>query len=254
MTAPFPDDVRHFVESTAWTFAKTYAATWPHEYVVENSENAPMILALARHIFEHEVDGRFYSQVRKYHHEGGKVYWSMDDTAEETGLINRCNKAQTYETRLAAGTLPNEQSPLSKGRPTRAGAGDAGALEAPPLSAVDSLIGRSAVVRYEGVRFRWFGQNEYTELTGQVLTRCGQAGPEMVLDVADLDGDGPYLIVGRVPAGKTYFAGINSARTRRNEVAASWASVETGFVGRWIEARIEYLFTFVIPNEEDEQK
>lgn len=254
MTAPFPDDVRHFAESTAWTFAKTYAATWPHEYVVENSENAPMILALARHIFEHGVDGRFYSQVRKYHHEGGKVYWSMDDTPEETELINRCDEVQTYEARLAAGTLPKKQSPLSKGRSTGAGAGDAGALEAPPLSADDSLIGRSAVVRYEGVRFQWFGPDEHTELTGQVLTRRGEAGPEMVLDVADPDGDGPYLIVGRVPAGKTYFAGINSARTRRNEVAASWASVETGFVGRWIEARIEHLFSFAIPNEEDEQK
>ena len=109
-------------------------------------------------------------------------------------------------------------------------------------------------MRYEGVRFQWFGPDEYTELTGQVLTRPGQAGPEMVLDVADPDGDGPYLIVGRVPAGKRYFAGINSARNRRNEVAASWASVETGFVGRWIEARIEYLFSFAIPNEVDEQK
>ena len=41
-----------------------------------------MILALARHIFEHGVNGRFYSQVRKYHHEGGKVYWTMDATPE----------------------------------------------------------------------------------------------------------------------------------------------------------------------------
>ena len=73
----FPDDLRNFVDSTPWTFAKTYAATWPHEYVVQNTENAAMILALARHIFEHGTDGRFYSQVRKYHHEGGKVYWSM---------------------------------------------------------------------------------------------------------------------------------------------------------------------------------
>lgn len=107
--APLPDDVRHFVESTKWTFAKTYAATWPHEYVVQNVENAPMILALARHIFEHGVNGRFYSQVRKYHHEGGKVYWSMDDTPEETDLINRCDEAGTYEARLAAGTLPKRQ-------------------------------------------------------------------------------------------------------------------------------------------------
>ncbi len=105
-TLPLPMDVRQFVESTAWTFAKTYAATWPHEYIVRNEGNAPMILALARHIFDHGVDGRFYHQVRKYHHEGGKVYWSMDDTAEATDLINRCDEAQKYEARSAAGTLP----------------------------------------------------------------------------------------------------------------------------------------------------
>jgi len=101
-----PEDVRRFVESATWKFARTYAATWPHQYVVRTPENAAMVLALARHIFEHGVDGRFYSQVRKYHHEGGKVYWSMDDTPEETDLINRCDETQTWEARLAAGTLP----------------------------------------------------------------------------------------------------------------------------------------------------
>jgi hypothetical protein len=105
-SVPFPDDVRRFVESTSWRFAKTYAATWPHEYVVMNGENAAMIRALARHIFEHGVEGRFYSQIRKYHHEAGKVYWSMDDTPEATTLINRCGEDQTYEARLAAGALP----------------------------------------------------------------------------------------------------------------------------------------------------
>lgn len=106
MPAPFPTEVRRFVESTAWTFAKTYAATWPHEYIVRAEENAAMILALARHIFEHGIDGRFYSQVRKYHHEGGTVYWSMDPTPEATDLINRCGEDQTYEARLSAKTLP----------------------------------------------------------------------------------------------------------------------------------------------------
>lgn len=106
MSVPLPDDVRQFVETAPWTFAKTYAATWPHEYVVRSDENAAMILALARHIFEHGVDGRFYSQVRKYHHEAGKVYWSMDSTPETTELVNRCAEAQTYEARLATGTLP----------------------------------------------------------------------------------------------------------------------------------------------------
>jgi hypothetical protein len=107
---PFPDELRAFVEVTAWTFAKTYAATWPHEYIVQNAENAGMILALARHIFEYGTDGRFYSQVRKYHHEGGKVYWSMADAPEQATLINRCDESQTYEARAAARTLPRSSA------------------------------------------------------------------------------------------------------------------------------------------------
>ena len=109
MPVPFPEDVRRFVEVTRWTFARTYAATWPHEYIVRTPENEAMLLALARHIFEHGNDGRFYSQVRKYHHEGGKVYWTMDSTPEGTGLVIRCDEAQTYEARLAAGNLPKRQ-------------------------------------------------------------------------------------------------------------------------------------------------
>src|SRR5262249_10346390 len=50
---PLPTDVRRFIESARWTFAKTYAATWPHEYIVLTPENTPMILALAWHIFQH---------------------------------------------------------------------------------------------------------------------------------------------------------------------------------------------------------
>ena len=73
----FPEPVRAFVDTAPWRFAKTYAATWPHEYVARTEQNAASLLALAQHIFEHGVEGRFYSQVRKYHHEGGKVYWSI---------------------------------------------------------------------------------------------------------------------------------------------------------------------------------
>lgn len=109
MPIPFPDDVRRFVDNTRWTFAKTYAATWPHEYIVKNDTKAAMILALAKHIFEHGVEGRFYHQVRKYHHEGGKVYWSMDDSPEATTLINRCSEDQTFEARSRAGTLPSRR-------------------------------------------------------------------------------------------------------------------------------------------------
>ena len=92
---PFPDDVRKFIDATPWTFAKTYATTWPHEYVVQNTENAAMILALARHIFEDGTDGRFYSQVRKYHHEGGKALNLVHEHNAGRGHpnINRCDEA-----------------------------------------------------------------------------------------------------------------------------------------------------------------
>ncbi len=106
MPVPFPPDVRAFLAEVSWTAAKTYATTWPHEYVIRTPENAAIILAVARHIFEHGTEERFYSQTLKYHHEGGKVYWSMDKTPECTGLINRCDEGSTYEARLAAGTLP----------------------------------------------------------------------------------------------------------------------------------------------------
>jgi hypothetical protein len=108
MTVSFPKSIRNFVESKPWRFAKTYATTWPHDYVVRTPENASLILALAQHIFRHGQDERFYSQVRKYHHEGGKVYWSMDETPQATTLINRCDEDQTYEARLANGTLPTK--------------------------------------------------------------------------------------------------------------------------------------------------
>ena len=74
----------------------------------EHRQRPAGILALARHIFEHGVEGRFYSQVRKIPHEGGKVYRSMAETPEAATLINRCNEGQTYEARFAAGTLPKK--------------------------------------------------------------------------------------------------------------------------------------------------
>ncbi len=106
-----PAELRAWVEAAKWTFAKTYAETWPHEYIVRRSENDAEIVALARHIFAHGTPGRFYTQVRPYHHEAGKVYWSMDDTPESTTLVNRCDASQTYEARLAAGTLPGSSTP-----------------------------------------------------------------------------------------------------------------------------------------------
>jgi len=32
----FPNDVKKFIETTPWTFAKTHADTWPHHYIVRD--------------------------------------------------------------------------------------------------------------------------------------------------------------------------------------------------------------------------
>jgi hypothetical protein len=106
MAVPFPDDVRQVVESTKWTFARTCAKTWPHEHMIRTPENAARLLTLARHVFAYGVEGHFYSDIRKYRCERGKVYWPMDPTPEANDLINRRGVAQTCEARPAAGTPP----------------------------------------------------------------------------------------------------------------------------------------------------
>jgi hypothetical protein len=40
-----------------------------------------------------------------YHFEGW-VYWTMGNPVEETTIINRCLKENTYEHRLKMGSLP----------------------------------------------------------------------------------------------------------------------------------------------------
>lgn len=106
MSCHFPEDVRKFVESTVWTFARTYAATWPHEYIVRSRVDADLFVMLVRHIRSNGYEGRFYRTSITYFDENGMVYWTMGTPIEETTIVNRCTKEQTYKYRLAHGTLP----------------------------------------------------------------------------------------------------------------------------------------------------
>jgi len=38
-----------FIEDSEWIFAKTYAETWPHEYIVQERVDNDLFLALAEH-------------------------------------------------------------------------------------------------------------------------------------------------------------------------------------------------------------
>jgi hypothetical protein len=113
----FPLDVKSFVNQEKWTFAKTYAATWPHEYIVRDRVDEDLFVRLVWHIRTYGYEGRFYRKSITYFDEDGLVYWTMGAPIEETTIVNRCTKEQTYEYRLEHDTLPE-----SKGTSTEQGA------------------------------------------------------------------------------------------------------------------------------------
>jgi hypothetical protein len=101
----FPPDLRAFVDTQDWTFAKTMPE-WPHEYIVRDRVDQELFERLVTHIRDHGYEGRFYERVITYHEEAGLVYWTMGAPLNDTAIVNRCRSEDTYERRLVAGTLP----------------------------------------------------------------------------------------------------------------------------------------------------
>ena len=100
-----PDDLREFIDSAQWTFAKTMPE-WPHEYIVRERVDEELFVRLVRHIRQHGFEGHFYQRVLTYFAEDGLLYWTMGAPIEETTIINRCKEEGSYENRLRKGTLP----------------------------------------------------------------------------------------------------------------------------------------------------
>lgn len=42
----FPDNIKRLIETTKWTFAKTYSDTWPHEYIVRKNVDDNLLSSL----------------------------------------------------------------------------------------------------------------------------------------------------------------------------------------------------------------
>jgi hypothetical protein len=106
----FPPNLKAFVTEQKWTFAKTYASTWPHEYIVRDRVDEHLFIQLVRHIRTYGYEGKFYRKPITYFDEDGMVYWTMGAPIGETTIVNRCKEEQSYEYRLRHGTLPESKS------------------------------------------------------------------------------------------------------------------------------------------------
>ena len=107
-----PPALKAFVNQQEWIFAKTYASTWPHEYLVRDHVDEHLFVRLVQHIRTHGYEGNFYRKRITYFDEDGMVYWTMGAPIDETIIVNRCRKEQTYEYRLEHGTLPESYHDL----------------------------------------------------------------------------------------------------------------------------------------------
>jgi hypothetical protein len=96
----FSSEIRAFIETVKWTFAKTYAATWPHEYIVQEKVDNGLFLKLAKHIDHNGYESHFYNTKQIYFDYDGNTYWHMGN------IINRCVEADTYHQRDKDDRLP----------------------------------------------------------------------------------------------------------------------------------------------------
>ena len=79
---------------------------WPHEYIVRKNVNEYLFVQLVKYIRGHGYEGKFYKKEIIYYDFFGMVYWTMGASIEETTIINRCKKEDSYEYRFQHGSLP----------------------------------------------------------------------------------------------------------------------------------------------------
>lgn len=93
------NNFREFVNKFEWIFAKTYAQTAPHEYIVLNkigNEYKDEFITIAQFIRDKGFKAMYYKREGYYYKLDENYYWTMDDDINDTNLINRA-KLSDYE-------------------------------------------------------------------------------------------------------------------------------------------------------------
>lgn len=86
-----PPELENFIGSSRWRFAKTYAGTWPHEYIMQEDVDNELFLSLVRHIDARGYEAHFHKTKHAYFDYGEYTYWCVEN------IINRCPKSATCE-------------------------------------------------------------------------------------------------------------------------------------------------------------
>lgn len=105
-----------FATSREWTFAKTYAETAPHHYIVEGRTSGVThedMVRAARVIHTFGQPGKYYSLTKIYLvSPGGKSrWWTEDNHFTDTTLVNRATTDLFYGIQNAPSTVSDIESP-----------------------------------------------------------------------------------------------------------------------------------------------
>ena len=84
--------IKEYFDSQKWTFATTYAAFAPHEYIVRSKvADKEAFDKAAEFIEQYGMRMFYYKHERKYLFIGGWFYWVLKDSEDDpTAVINRC--------------------------------------------------------------------------------------------------------------------------------------------------------------------
>lgn len=108
-----------FAATREWTFAKTYAETAPHHYVVEGRTPGVTLedmVRAARVIHTFGSPGKYYSLTKNYlvSPDGQFRWWTEDNHFTDTTLVNRATTELFYGIQNAPSTVTGIESPYDE--------------------------------------------------------------------------------------------------------------------------------------------
>jgi hypothetical protein len=95
-----PAELKDFVNGCQWTFAETYADSWPHAYIVRERVDLHLFNSLAHQVESRGYVASFYEIRQTFWDHSGRTYWRSEN------IINRCLDSETYERKAREGRLP----------------------------------------------------------------------------------------------------------------------------------------------------